>query len=150
MRAETDPGEVSRRGVLDVLLSVSLLSFLGAVLYPVLRFMTPPRVAESAAASVVAAKVGEVAANSGKIFRFGTRPGILVRTTSGDWRAFSAVCTHLQCTVQFRADVEQIWCACHNGYFDLTGRNVSGPPPRPLEEYSVTVKGEDVIVSPKV
>lgn len=147
MSVETEPTELSRRNLLDLLLSASLLSFLGAVLYPVVRFMTPPRITESRVTNVVAAKVGEVAANSGKIFRFGSRPGMLVHTASGEWRAFSAVCTHLQCTVQFRADVEKIWCACHNGYFDLNGRNVSGPPPRPLEEYTVTVKGEDVIVS---
>ena len=117
------------------------------MLYPIVRFITPPRAAGNVASSVVAAKVNEVAPNTGKIFRFGSRPGIVVRTASGEWRAFSAVCTHLQCTVQYRADVEQIWCACHNGFFDLTGRNVAGPPPRPLDEYEVTIKGEDVIVS---
>jgi Rieske Fe-S protein len=97
--------------------------------------------------TVVAAKVSEVPPNGGKIFRFGTKPGILVRLPSGEWRAFSAVCTHLQCTVQYRQDLEQIWCPCHNGHFDLSGKNVSGPPPKPLEAYDVIVKGEDVVVS---
>jgi Rieske Fe-S protein len=96
---------------------------------------------------VVAAQVNAVAPNSGTVFRFGTRPGILVRTSSGEWRAFSAVCSHLQCTVQFRADLEHIWCACHNGHFDLSGKNVEGPPPRPLEQFDVTIRGNDVVVS---
>lgn len=138
---------VSRRSLLDLFLSGSLFSLASAVLYPIVRFITPPKVTGDVVSSVVAAKVSEVAPNTGKIFRFGSRPGMLVRTASGEWRAFSAVCTHLQCTVQYRADVEQIWCACHNGFFDLTGRNVAGPPPRPLDEYDVTVKGEEVIVS---
>lgn len=140
---------VSRRRLIDVLLSGSLFSLAGAVFYPIVRFITPPPVTEALTSSVVAAKVTEVAPNTGKIFRFGSRPGMLVRTASGEWRAFTAVCTHLQCTVQYRTDVEQIWCACHNGFFDLTGRNVSGPPPRPLDEYDVTVQGEDVVVSLK-
>jgi Rieske Fe-S protein len=39
--------------------------------------------------------------------------------------------------VQFKAQDTAIWCACHNGVYDLEGRNVSGPPPRPLEAYVV-------------
>ena len=147
MGGETDERAVSRRSILDLLFSGSLFAFAGAVLYPVWRYVAPPRVSESIATSVVAANVSELAPNTGKIFRFGARPGILVRTTTGEWRAFSAVCTHLQCTVQYRADTENIWCACHNGHFDLSGKNVSGPPPRPLEQYEVTVNGEDVVVS---
>lgn len=138
---------VSRRSLLDLLLSGSLLSFLAAVLYPVLRYMAPPAVTEITTSSVVAAKVSELGTNTGKVFRFGSRPGILLHTAGGEWRAYSAVCTHLQCTVQFRPDLEQIWCACHNGHFDLSGKNISGPPPRPLDQFDVTVKGDDVVVS---
>jgi Rieske Fe-S protein len=139
--------EISRRGLLDLLLSGSLISFAFSVLYPVWRYIAPPKITESVVSSTVAAKVGELAPNSGKIFRFGSKPAILVYTTGGEWRAFSAVCTHLQCTVQFRPDQERIWCACHNGYYDLSGKNVAGPPPRPLDQFEVTVKEEDVIVS---
>ena len=69
----------------------------------------------------------------------------LLREPEG-FRALSAVCTHLGCTVQLRPDGQSIWCACHNGLYDLEGRNVSGPPPRPLESYVVHVVGGDVVV----
>jgi cytochrome b6-f complex iron-sulfur subunit len=49
--------------------------------------------------------------------------------------------------VQYRPDRHDIWCACHNGIYDLNGRVVGGPPPRPLEEYKVNVRGEDIVVS---
>jgi Rieske Fe-S protein len=150
MDNEFDRRDLSRRSLLDLLLSGSLLSFAAAVFYPVLRFITPPPVSEVTTTSVVAAKVSEIAPNTGKVFRFGSRPGILIQTASGEWRAFSAVCTHLQCTVQYRADLEQIWCACHNGHFDLSGKNVAGPPPRPLDQFNVAVKGDEVIVALKV
>ena len=148
MRMEAEPSNrLSRRSLLDAFLSGSVLAFLGALFYPVVRYLNPPEVKEVVANRVVAAKVSEVKANAGKIFRFGSKPGIVVRLPSGEWRAFSAVCTHLQCTVQYRSDLERIWCPCHNGQFDLTGKNVAGPPPGPLERYDVTVKGEDVVVS---
>jgi cytochrome b6-f complex iron-sulfur subunit len=137
---------VGRRRLLDVLLSGGVVAFLGAVFYPVVRYLTPPPAHEVATGSVTAAKVGDLKPNSGKVFRFGSKPGLLIRLPSGEWRAFSAVCTHLQCTVQYRQDLERIWCPCHNGQFDLTGKNVSGPPPRPLEAFEVAVKGEDVVV----
>jgi cytochrome b6-f complex iron-sulfur subunit len=138
---------MSRRRLLDVLLSGGVVAFLGAVVYPVIRYLTPPEVHEGAASTVVAAKVSDLKPNTGKIFRFGSKPGIVLRLPSGEWRAFSAVCTHLQCTVQYRPDLERIWCPCHNGQFDLTGKNVSGPPPAPLESYEVVVKGDEVVVS---
>ena len=141
------PAAVGRRRVLDWLLGLSSGSLLGALAYPALRFMVPPERAEEAAASVVVAKADEIAPNSGRIVRFGSRPAILLRLPSGEFRAFSAVCTHLDCTVQYRADQEVIWCACHNGRFDLAGRNVSGPPPRPLESFDVAVRDGDVVVS---
>ena len=65
-----------------------------------------------------------------------------MRTGDGELRAFSAVCTHLDCTVQFKGDTSQLWCACHNGTYDLGGNVVSGPPPRPLERFVVNVRGE--------
>jgi Rieske Fe-S protein len=96
---------------------------------------------------VVAGKVGEIKPNSSKIFRFGTRPALLMVTADGQYHALSAVCTHLGCTVQYRPDLHEIWCACHNGMYDLNGRNISGPPPRPLEQFQVHVRGEDIVVS---
>ena len=49
--------------------------------------------------------------------------------------------------MQYRGDLKQIWCACHNGFYDLSGRNVAGPPPRPLEEYQVNIANGDIVVS---
>jgi Rieske Fe-S protein len=84
--------------------------------------------------------------NTGKIVPFGTTPVIVIRTLSGAFRAFSATCTHLTCTVQYRSDLEHIWCACHNGHYDVNGRNVSGPPPRPLDPFDVTVQGDEIVI----
>jgi cytochrome b6-f complex iron-sulfur subunit len=139
--------ENSRRNILNYLLGAGTMATLGAIFYPIFRFMIPPKVVESSASSVVASKVTELKPNEGKIFKFGSKPGILIQTQSGEYHAFSATCTHLDCTVQYRSEEKLIWCACHNGRYDLTGRNISGPPPRPLEEYKVNVRGDEIIVS---
>ena len=120
---------------------------LAAIVYPVIRFLIPPQIPEAATNRVIAAKLSELPPNSGKIFRFGDKPGIVIQTSEGQFKAYSAICTHLDCTVQFRQDLKHIWCACHNGHYDLNGKNIAGPPPRPLEEYQAFVQGEDVIVT---
>ena len=136
-----------RRRFVEFLLGGGLLASAISFLYPVLRYLVPPPSADLGADTVVAGRVGELKRNSGKIFRFGSRPGLLVYTADGEYRALSARCTHLDCSVQFRGDIRQIWCACHNGFYDLNGRNISGPPPRPLERYEVHVRGEEIVVS---
>jgi Rieske Fe-S protein len=145
------PADFDRRGFLDALLAVGFVSTAVAIAYPVTRFLIPPASGEPETASAVAAKANELKPNSGKIFKFGNRPGIVVRTADGDLRAFSAVCTHLDCTVQFKTDTSQLWCACHNGTYDLGGSVVSGPPPRGLEKFVVNVRGEgsdaEIVVS---
>jgi cytochrome b6-f complex iron-sulfur subunit len=141
----------NRRSFIDAVLAVGFVSTAAAIAYPVSRFLIPPETGEPATASVVAGKASRLKPNSGVLFQFGNRPGIVVRTAEGDIRAFSAVCTHLDCTVQFKTDTSQLWCACHNGTYDLGGNVVSGPPPRGLEKFTVNLRGasgdEDIVVS---
>ncbi|HSD52441.1 MAG TPA: Rieske 2Fe-2S domain-containing protein [Candidatus Methylomirabilis sp.] len=138
----------SRRGFVNILMGSGFGAMAVWMLYPVVRFLIPPKGGEPTIASVTLPwKPAEVKTNSGRIFKFGSQPGILVKTPSGELRAFAATCTHLNCTVQYREEKQDIWCACHNGIYDLNGKNVSGPPPRPLEGYKVNVKGDQVIVS---
>ena len=137
---------MKRRGFLDWMVRLVGTSLGAFVLYPVLRYLVPPRIPEAVTRRVVAAKKDELAPGSFKTFPFGSQPGILIRSADGEYRALSAVCTHLGCTVQYRNSDRTIWCACHDGLYDLEGRNISGPPPRPLETYVVHVEGEDVVV----
>lgn len=137
----------TRRKFLDYLLGTSVIATLGAIFYPIIRFMAPPQVVEAMQSSVIAAKLSELPPNSGKIFKFGSKPGIIVRTANGELKAFSAVCTHLDCIVQYSPEKKQIWCACHNGQYNLNGENIGGPPPRPLQPYPVNKRGDDIVVN---
>jgi Rieske Fe-S protein len=144
---QAQPQQPQRRLLVEVLLGGGLFASVASFVYPVLRYLVPPRVANLGGDEVVASKTGEIKPNSAKIFRFGTHPALLIVTAEGEYKALSAVCTHLGCTVQYRSDLREIWCACHNGIYDLNGRNVSGPPPRPLEQFQVHVRGEEIVVS---
>lgn len=150
MESQVPPSaRTPRRRVVEFLLGGGLFASLVSFVYPVLRYLVPPRVADLGGDEVVASKIGDLKPNGSKIFRFGTRPALLLMTAEGEYRALSAVCTHLSCTVQYRNDLHEIWCACHNGLYDLNGRNISGPPPRPLEAFQVHVRGDEIVVSRK-
>jgi Rieske Fe-S protein len=138
---------VTRRGFIERFVQTAFAALAAAVVYPVLRFLSPPRIAEDASTRVLAGTVSELEKKTWKIFPFGSEPGILVEKAPGEYRALSATCTHLQCTVQYEKGTNRIWCACHNGYYDLDGRNVSGPPPKPLTAYKVQVTGDEIYVS---
>ncbi len=145
----TGPVNEGKRDFLKLALGGSLVAWLGAVLYPVMEYLNPPKQAEVEVTSVKVGKIKDIEKDSGTIVRFGNRPVILIRSADGEFHALSATCTHLDCTVQYRKDLGVIWCACHNGRYDLTGRNIAGPPPRPLDEYRVVIQGDEVFVSRK-
>jgi len=141
------PVHPDKRDFLKWLISGAALAWVVAVMYPILSFMKPPKQGEVEVSSVKAGKLSEMEKDSGTIVKFGNKPVILIRKSDGELRAFSAACTHLECTVQYRKDFGSIWCACHNGKYDLNGRNISGPPPRPLDEYKVIVKNDEIFIS---
>lgn len=138
--------KTNRRRFLNFLIGGGLLGWIGSVLYPIFSFLIPPKIPEANINSVNAGPVVDFPDNSGKIIQFGRKPVLLIKDEVGEFHAFNGTCTHLDCIVQYRVDTKQIWCACHNGTFDLSGRNVSGPPPRPLEEYTVNIVNDEIII----
>jgi len=136
-----------RRSFVGGFLAASVTALAASVFYPVLRFLSPPRIPEATGDRVLAGKVSELAGDGWKIFPFGSEPGILVEASAGQYLAYSASCTHLGCTVQFDPPSKRIWCACHNGWYDLEGKNIAGPPPRPLTGYKVQVVGDEIFVT---
>ena len=143
----------SRRNFLNAILSGGTLATLGAIAYPVLRFIKPP---ESGEPNVNQMKLPfkradiEAEPSRAKTFKFGRNLGLVLVTEAGKLKALAAMCTHLDCTVQHRPDLGIVWCSCHNGRYDLDGKNISGPPPRPLEQYVVNEVGEDIFVAREV
>jgi cytochrome b6-f complex iron-sulfur subunit len=138
---------MKRRNFLNTILGGFSAAFAGSIIYPMLAFLKTPPTTTVEVTSVKVGKVGDLAPNTAKVFQFGERAAMIVKSASGEMRAFDATCTHLACTVQYRADKSDIWCACHNGVYDMNGRNVSGPPPRPMTTMKVSILNDEIIVS---
>jgi len=135
-----------RNWLLHILIGAISLTVL-AIVYPILAFLRPRRtVADTGVELIAPYRVDQLAPDvNGEWpapFDFGGKPCLLVKTPDGTVKAFNAVCTHLECTVKFRHDKKDIFCNCHNGSFNTDGKVVSGPPPKPLEEYKVSLRGQ--------
>ena len=95
-------------------------------------------------------KIGSLAAlqvGTATMFAYPTAsdPCLLIRTRDGKLLAYSQKCTHLSCAVVPAIDQGLILCPCHDGVFDLaTGRNLAGPPPRPLPAIELELDGDDI------
>ena len=137
----------SRRRFLNGLIGAGGAALISYLLYPVARFVWGNSAIEPE--SIVLKDVTPPGVGEAAFFKYGSHPALLFRTEAGELRAFTAVCTHLNCTVQYDARGKRIWCACHQGVFDLDGQRVSGPPPRPLTRYYVEQKGRDILVALK-
>jgi Rieske Fe-S protein len=124
---------------MNVLFTGGLLTWAGTVFYPLLRYLSPLREASREDEVTLGDKAKKDILDAGfAIVTLGTERVLVLRDSAGRLRATAAKCTHEGCTVRYKADESLIWCACHNGRFDLDGRVISGPPPRPLSAFQAS------------
>jgi len=127
--------KTSRRGFLDLLLGASALAWIAAVAYPVIRYLKPlPQIGATGPTHLTRDEAAKLEANKFVIVPVSGQR-VIVCQAEDQLHAFSAKCTHEGCTVTFQPGQSSIWCPCHDGRFDLTGRVVSGPPPQPLAKF---------------
>jgi Rieske Fe-S protein len=136
----------TRRQFLNGLFGGWIGALLASFLYPVIRFVFPPtREPDQVVLPFLDFK--DMAPNSVKNFSWGSKPGILKKNEDGTFTPFVAVCSHLDCNVTYLPDKKKFFCACHEGWYDEQGRNIAGPPPRPLRRLVLAVEGENLIIS---
>lgn len=135
----------SRRIFLNGFLRFGFLGLLGALLYPIKRYLLkgmdyvdPP---------TVPVPQEEILQNIVKkgyhIFLYGKKEAIVFRSPrTENLTAFFAICTHADCIIQYVPKEQHFWCACHNGYYDVDGKVIKGPPPKPLTPLDVIEDSE--------
>lgn len=130
----------SRRGFLEIILGGTALATIGAVIYPMFKYITPPQMGEAKLSQLklkfTRADI-EAEPKKAKYFKYGRMLGIIFLNDKSELIALDAKCTHLDCTVQNRPDLGIIWCSCHNGRYGYDGHNISGPPPKPLDQFAI-------------
>lgn len=88
------------------------------------------------------ATTGDIPVGGGKVFK--DEEVVVTQPKDGEFKAFSAICTHQRCTVATVAD-GMINCACHGSKFSITDGSVANPPAtRPLPEKKITVAGNSI------
>jgi len=70
----------------------------------------------------------------------------VVRQDETQLLVLSNVCTHLACRVSWYPDIQNYVSPCHNGHFDILGNVVSGPPPRPLDEFVTKIEDGNLFI----
>jgi cytochrome b6-f complex iron-sulfur subunit len=136
---------ISRRTFLDWLLTGGLLAWIIGITAPVLSYVSPAQRRGPSTQTVPAGKETDIPVGQSKMVAVGGHPVMVIHTPQG-FRAYSAICTHLGCIVQWDAKRQQIACPCHAGFFDTNGQVVSGPPPRGLQEHGVAIVNGEVLV----
>lgn len=135
----------SRRQFLNGLIGGWVGAIMAALVYPIVRFVFPPY-KEPDEVILLYADYKDILPNSSKIFPWGNKPGILKKNDDGSLIAFVGVCTHLDCNVEYQPEKRKFFCACHDGWYDEFGTNISGPPPKPLRRLFISIEGEDLII----
>lgn len=135
----------TRREFLDTLLFTSLAATALALAAPIPFYLRPPhgRMRRNPAPVGPASGLGE---GQGRNVTFGGEPAVVVRI-DGKVVAFSRICTHRNCAVNWDSARARFLCPCHGAVFDPGGKPVKGPATRPLEPIPCRVdeRGEIVI-----
>ncbi|OGZ98741.1 MAG: hypothetical protein A3C07_04635 [Candidatus Sungbacteria bacterium RIFCSPHIGHO2_02_FULL_47_11] len=137
--------KLSRRDFLGWIIQFGLFTTLAGMIAPALTYLWPvTRRGPAGGLSDVCAEDDILVWGGKKIILAGS--AILVIRTPQGFKAYSAICTHLGCLVEWDGKKREIICPCHAGLFDLDGKVVAGPPPRPLPSYEVSVVNGRVMV----
>lgn len=145
----SDLPQADRRSFLNKLIGGSFLVLLGGTLYPILRFLWPSQQTSSAGAEwQEVATTDELLVGQGKIVTLANQPVYVVRLHENEYKALSAICTHLGCIVKWGLPEhpDHFFCPCHAAVFDTFGNVLAGPAPRPLPSFQVKVSEGKVLL----
>jgi Rieske Fe-S protein len=141
---------VKRRSFLETVLGGWSLLLVGTVVGGIVQYLLPRREGGAAHEMIPIGTVDELLRpGEARIIRLGKAPVMVERTATGQYKAFSARCTHLGCTIQFMDDKlsPHFACNCHGSQFDMNGKNIAGPAPRPLDPYRITQRGSTLLIA---
>ena len=139
-------GKPSRRDFLNQVLAAGGVIWVAGTLIPAGVYLWPAKDRGPGAEYVDAGSTADFPVGSERMVQKGGKPVMVLRLKQDEYRAFSAVCTHLACVVRWDRQRRQIRCPCHAGFFAADGTVISGPPPRPLTAYRVQIIDEQVRV----
>jgi len=130
--------KISRRDFFGWVIKGGLLTALAGMAFPVLSYLWPVTRQGLNMGQKELGTVEDIPIWGSKKVIIGDSAFIVIRTPD-EIKVFSAICTHLGCIVEWDAQRKGLVCPCHAAFFDLEGRIVSGPPPKPLSSFKAEV-----------
>jgi cytochrome b6-f complex iron-sulfur subunit len=131
----------------DAFMAAGAMLGLGSLAFRFVQYLYPVVLPERLV-EVAAGKVTEIPASGVRFVNLPEGP-VILQSVGTEIRAFSAICTHLGCVVQYHDDKKEFVCPCHGGRYDADGKVVFGPPPRPLDVIESKVRDGGVFVMMK-
>lgn len=140
-------GPTGRRTVLEWLIRGFLsLWGLGAAAVTISFLKAPGAEERPSEGRASCGSLSSLPVGSARFIRHGAGPLLVVRASTDQVQAFSAICTHLRCVLRWEEETRRIVCPCHGGAFDRRGNVLSGPPTRSLHQYPVEVRADEIVV----
>jgi cytochrome b6-f complex iron-sulfur subunit len=145
--SELEREEMDRRGALVWLTRAFLALWVPAAGAVAASFLKAPSSESRPGERLVrAGTLSSLAIGEARMVRHGSEPLFVVRVSDRQALAVSAICTHLRCVLRWEGDPGLFRCPCHDGTFDRSGNVLSGPPKKPLPQYAVEVRADEIIV----
>ena len=140
---------VTRRTFLNTLLGGWLFAFFSGIIYALMKFAFPTLGKEPDFVVLDINDFIDIPANSVKPFAWGGKVGLFFKKADGTTTALKGLCTHMECNITYKQEDRKFYCACHEGWYDEAGKNIKGPPPKPLEFFDIKTEGKKIIVFKK-
>ncbi len=140
---------ITRRTFLNTLLNGWLLAFFSGTIYALIKFAFPTLGKEPDFVVLNADDYMNIPLNSVKPFAWGGKAGLFFRKSDGTVRVMKGVCTHMDCNISYKEKEKKFYCACHEGWYDEDGKNIKGPPPKPLDLFDIKIEGRKIFVFKK-
>ncbi len=134
-------------GIIGLFLSIPLI---GYIVSPALKRRVAPSVKVGSLKDLVKGQPRELelvfAEKDGWMETKTTRAVWVIEKDSVELKIYNPHCTHLGCAYHWNSEEDLFKCPCHNGVYDIDGKVVSGPPPRPLDTLNYYMENEDIYV----
>lgn len=140
---------ITRKTFLNILFGGWLVAFFSGTFYALMKFAFPTLGKEPDFVVLNRKDFVDIPNNSVKRFPWGGKLAFYFKKVDGSVIALTGICTHMECNLDYKPAERKFYSACHQGWFDENGINIAGPPPRPLEVYTITEEGEKLIIAKK-
>jgi cytochrome b6-f complex iron-sulfur subunit len=127
-----------------------ILAFLGSITflsfaYSLVKFLASIPAARASDKRLVINKI-DIPSGEARNVIYGNIPVVVINRPDKGFIAFSRVCTHLGCLVDYNERKHVFLCPCHAGVFDIEGNVVSGPPPKAMNVLPLRIEGGNIII----